>query len=269
MEHDLNETATALPSLIDTHCHLDDHQFTNDLDAVLANSRAVNVNQWVLIGYDPERWRSAIDLTRQHDGMYIALGVHPACAQQWSETTPGLLGNLAQSAGAVAIGEAGLDFYRDNAPLDIQEQAFVDQLQLAHELGLPLIVHMRDAEEQMLRILRAMPHLPTMVFHSFDGSAKLMDFALETGSYVGIGGLATRQKSDELRMLLARVGTNRIVLETDSPYLVPARQKDRRNQPAHVATVAEMMAPYLGMTPQELAVCSTANAMHLFGMKND
>lgn len=179
--------------MIDTHCHLDDRQFASDLDEVVQNSRRANVTRWILIGYDPARWDSAIALASEHEGMFHTVGVHPACADQWSADTARKLRETAVQSGAVGIGEAGLDFYRDNAPLEIQAAAFTGQLEIAHELGLPLVIHMRDAETEILSLLESTPSLPTLIFHSFDGTARLMDFIIESGSYVGIGGLATRR----------------------------------------------------------------------------
>ena len=263
------EVPSTLPSMVDTHCHLDDHQFHGDLEVVLENSRSAQVNRWVLIGYDPRRWDSAIGMANEHRGMFHTLGVHPACAEQWSPDVAARLRELAVSSGAVGIGEIGLDFYRDNAPLEVQAAAFSEQLAIARELNRPVVIHMRDAESEMLQILESAASLPTLIFHSFDGSQPLMDFILGSQSYVGIGGLATRQKSEALRSLLSQVPHEQILLETDSPYLVPARQKDRRNQPAQVATVANMMAEHLSTTPANLAEISTANAERVFGLQHD
>ena len=260
------EKHAVLPPMIDTHCHLDDRQFASDLEQVLETSRQANVPRWILIGYDPERWNQVIDLTNQHQGMAHTLGVHPSSAPAWNGDTEERLRALLISSNAVGIGEAGLDFYRDNAPPQVQADAFAGQLQLAVELNLPLVIHMRSAEQEMIAVLTDGRELPTLLFHSFDGSAQLMDVVLELGSYVGIGGLATRQQSTALRTQLARVPVERLVLETDSPYLVPARQKDRRNQPAHIATIAMMMAEHLDISAHALAAQSTANAEHLFGL---
>lgn len=269
----MNDTLTvsdsAVPPMVDTHCHLDDPQFANDLDVVLEKSRLSNVRRWVLIGYDPARWDDVIALANQHEGMAHTIGVHPARAEQWNAEIATRLREIAVTSGAVGIGEAGLDFYRDNAALNIQAEAFRGQLEIAADLSLPVVIHMRNAEAEMLEILKSAPNLPTLIFHSFDGTERLMDFALNSGSYVGIGGLATRHKSDMLREQLERVPMERILLETDSPYLVPARQKDRRNQPAHIATIASMMAEHLRTTPELLAQMTTANAERVFGLRND
>lgn len=255
--------------MIDTHCHLDDQQFAGDLDDVLTRSRSANVRRWILIGYDPIRWDAAIQLAKANEGMSHTLGVHPACAEQWNDAIESQLRELVVTSHAVSIGEAGLDFYRDNAPFEVQAAAFRGQLEIATELNLPIVIHMRDAETEMLELLQSMPKLPTLIFHSFDGTARLMDFIRTSGSYVGIGGLATRQKSDTLRELLTTVPLNRILLETDSPYLVPARQKDRRNQPANIEIIATMTAEHLGVRPEELASQTTENAERVFGLHHD
>lgn len=270
----MNDTPTVsgadlLPPMIDTHCHLDDHQFALDLGTVLEKSRDANVTRWILIGYDPQRWNSAISLAGQTEGMFHTVGVHPACAEQWTDAMATRLGDLATSSGAVGIGEAGLDFYRDNAPMRVQSEAFRGQLEIAAERNLPVVIHMRDAEQELLKLLQSVPSLPTLIFHSFDGSDKLMDFVIESGSYVGVGGLATRQKSHRLREELKRLSLERILLETDSPYLVPARQKDRRNEPAHIATIVAMMSRYFDVSPEHLAATTTANAEVVFGLRDE
>lgn len=251
--------------MIDTHCHLDDHAFATDLDAVLAASRGAGVCGWVLIGYAPERWEGAARLSGATPGMRHSLGVHPSHAGEWSADLAASLRELLRSTGAVAVGEFGLDLYRDNPPMDVQQEAMIGQLEIARELDMPAIFHMRDAEAGMLEILAAEPSLPRMIFHSFDGTDRLTDFVLAHGAWIGVGGLATRQKSEALRKQLLRIPLERMVLETDAPYLVPARQKDRRNVPAHVRTVAAFLADLLGVPVEAVARQTTANAEMLFG----
>lgn len=265
----IDDMSMAMPPMIDTHCHLDDHQFANDLEQVIEKSRAANVRRWILIGYDPGRWDAVIEMAQGIPGMSHTLGVHPACAETWNDSTAQRLRELLKSSGAVGSGEAGLDFYRDNAPFEIQEQAFSAQLEIAAEMNLPFVIHMRSSYDEILRLLSDGRRLPTLLFHSFDGNEALLDFAIDTDSYVGIGGLATRQKSEPLRRYLTKVPMERIVLETDSPYLVPARQKDRRNQPAQIATIVTMMADYFGIDPHTFAAQTTANAERLFGLPHE
>ena len=265
----IDDMSMAMPPMIDTHCHLDDHQFASDLEQVIEKSRAVNVRRWILIGYDPDRWDAVIEMAQGIPGMFHTLGVHPACAELWNEETAERLREQLLSSRAVGIGEAGLDFYRDNASYEIQERAFASQLEIAFEMNLPVVIHMRSADDEMLKILSDGRRLPTLLFHSFDGNEELLEFAIATDSYVGVGGLATRQKSENLRGYLTKVPIERIVVETDSPYLVPARQKDRRNQPAQIATIVTMMADYFGIDPHTFAAQTTANAERLFGLPHE
>jgi len=263
-EPEQNETSP-LPAMIDTHCHLDDAAFAADLDSVLESSRAANVVAWILIGYAPERWEAAVEMARRIPGMSHTLGVHPSHAEEWNDDVANGLRDRLRSSGAVAVGEFGLDFYRDNAPLEIQREAMIGQLEIARELDLPAVFHMRNAEAEMLDILTSRDELPRMLFHSFEGTSRLLDFIVERGAYLGVGGLVTRQRSEPLREQLRRVPLESIVLETDSPYLVPARQKDRRNVPAHVRTVACFLADFYGVPAHELAIQTTLNAERLFG----
>src|SRR5690606_4475867 len=254
-----------LPAMIDTHCHLDDAAFADDLEFVLESSRAANVVSWILIGYAPDRWDSVIEMARRIPGMSHTLGVHPSHSAEWDETVAARLRDLLELSGAVAVGEFGLDFYRDNPPLDVQREAMIGQLDIARELALPAVFHMPNAESEMLDVLTSKRELPSMLFHSFEGTSALADFILEREAFVGVGGLATRQRSVELREQLRRIPLESIVLETDSPYLVPARQKDRRNVPAHVRTVALFLADFYDVPVHDLVEQTSRNAERLFG----
>lgn len=252
-------------SLIDTHCHLDDDSFDHDLEDVLEQSRRDGVRAWINVGFAPERWDASVRLARCHPGMAHMLGVHPSHAQDWNDDIHDRLRALVIESGARAIGEIGLDFYRDNAPLAIQRRAFIEQLALASELDLPAVIHLRDAEAELLDLLLAERELPRLLFHSFDGTERLTRFILEHDARIGVGGLATRQKSAVLREQLRRIPLDAMVLETDSPYLVPARQKARRNTPSHVRTIAAFLAGHLGRPVDEIAHVATANAETIFG----
>ena len=253
------------PWLIDTHCHLDDPSFADDLDNVLDESREAGVMAWIMVGFAPSRWDAAIRMSREIPGMAHMLGVHPGNAEEWNNDIRGQLVDALKTTGARAVGEIGLDFFRDNAPFEIQRRAFLDQLHIARELGLPAVFHLRSAEEEMLDLLEREHELPKMVFHSFDGSPRLTQFVLEHGAVVGIGGLATRQKSEGLREQLRSIPLQSMILETDSPYLVPARQKARRNTPAQVRTVAQFLADHLERSLDDVAQQTTSTAESLFG----
>ncbi|MGC4107003.1 MAG: TatD family hydrolase [Thermomicrobiales bacterium] len=255
--------------LIDTHCHLDDAAFADDLDQVLAASRAAGVNAWIQVGFEPARWQSSIDLVERTPGMALMLGVHPSSVDLWSPQVAAELRRLVAAHGAVAIGEIGLDFFWDGNPsLETQRAAFTAQLDLARELGLPAVIHMRNAEDEILTTLRGREPQP-LLFHSYDGGPALTDIILEWNAYVGVGGLATKAKSDALREQLLRIPLDRIVLETDSPYLIPARMRGRRNTPASVRRISEFLGTLRAESAATIASITTTNALNLFPMLSE
>lgn len=260
-----NETIAPAGLLIDTHCHLDDESFAEDLDQVLAESIRAGVRGWINVGFEPTRWASTVALAKRTPGMSIMLGVHPSSAGAWSVDTRSALRQQIEETGAVAIGEIGLDFFHPAPEPDVQRRAFIEQLDLALECDLPVVIHMRESEAEMLRLLIDRTTLPPLLFHSYDGGPELTDFILATGSFVGVGGLATRQKSDRLRAELQRIPLAQIVLETDAPYLIPARQRGRRNTPAQVRTVASFLANLTANDDETISTTTTRNAFTYFG----
>lgn len=260
-------TPTSNVQLIDTHTHLDSPDFAHDLEHVLQESRSQGVTSWINVGFSPERWSSTVDLANQTRGMYHMLGIHPSEAANWNTETATALRERLTYSGAIALGEIGLDFAYLEPSRDQQVAAFSEQLDLAMDLGLPVVIHLRDAESAMLDVLTARQHLPRLLFHSFDGTSALTDFILSGSSCVGVGGLSTRAKAQPLRDQLERIPLNRMVLETDSPYLIPARQRARRNTPAHVRTVAEFLASLKDIELDEVARTTTENAVQYFGLQ--
>lgn len=255
--------------LIDTHCHLDDAVFADDLDQVLKASRSAGVQAWIQVGFEPERWQSSIDLAASTPGMSLLLGVHPSSADRWTPDVAVALRTLIEAHGAVGVGEIGIDlFWEENPPPAVQIEAFTAQLDLARELGLPAVIHMRNAEAEILAVLQDREP-QTLLFHSYDGGSELTDFILESGAYVGIGGLATKAKSDALRAQLQRIPLERIVLETDSPYLLPARMRGRRNTPASVRRISEFVGTLRAETEARIASITTTNALNLFNLLSE
>lgn len=253
------------PRLIDTHTHLDDAAFGNDRDAVLAASIAAGVTSWVNVGYASERWRSTVDLARATPGMAHMLGMHPQHAHEWSTETARELERLLVTTRARAVGEIGLDYAPRAGDPERQRAVFAAQLALAARVSLPVVIHMRDAEDDLLTALSELDPRHLVLLHCFDGTSKLRDFALARGYMLGVGGLMTRAKSEGLRNILRETPLEHIVLETDSPYLVPARQKDRRNQPANVAIIARFLAELTGQSVERIATVTTRNAERFFG----
>ncbi len=253
-------------SLIDTHTHLDSDEFGDDLDEVIATSRANGVARWINVGFSPSRWKSTIVLVNRFEGLRHMLGVHPGNADEWSEQTAERLMALVRSTGPVAIGEIGLDLYWRQDNLAVQREAFEQQLALAESLKLPAVIHMRSADEEVLAVLENVARLPHLHFHSFDGNEGLRAWALERQSTIGVGGLMTRKGSESLRSWIATMPKDRVVLETDSPWLKPQGIRGRSNQPANLARIADTLADLWGLSRSEADTITTENACRIFGL---
>jgi TatD DNase family protein len=252
--------------LIDTHIHLDLEPFADDLDDVIAASRTAGVSRWINVGFNEERWKTTLDLTERYDGLFAMLGLHPGSADDWSPALIDGLGKLARDRRPVAIGEIGIDLYwrRDN--LEIQVEAFRAQLDLAARLELPAVIHMRNADEAMLEVLTRHQALPHIHFHSFDGGAELRDWAAHHGATIGVGGLITRKGTDDLRAWVSGLDRDRVVLETDAPYLKPRGIRGTRNQPAFMVKSARLLAELWNTDLDSVARTTSANAERIFGL---
>jgi TatD DNase family protein len=252
---------------IDTHCHLDDPAFDPDREEVLARARMAGVEILILPGVEPEGIPRALALAERHPGLYVAVGIHPHVASQFSSQLLVQLRSWARHPRVVAIGEIGLDFYRDRSPREAQREAFRAQLELAGELGLPVIIHQREAREAVMeeleRWLAARPGARG-VLHAFSGDPAMARIAVEWGFLLGIGGPLTYPRAESLREAARAVGLDGLVLETDAPYLPPQPHRGRRNEPAYLRNVAEALAQLLGLPMEQIARQTTANACRLF-----
>lgn len=264
MDHEATQHAPE-PRLIDTHTHLDDPAFAPDRDAVLRASVAAGVTAWVNVGYSPERWETTIALAEATPGMAHMLGLHPQDAAAWNPETACRLETLLTRTGARAIGEIGLDYAPRAGDHACQRTVFAEQLSLAQRLRLPVVIHMRDAERDLVEVLSSFDPTHRVLLHCFDGTRELWSLARERGYLLGVGGLATRAKSETLRALIKETPLDQLVLETDAPYLVPARQKERRNQPSAIALIARFIGELTGTSPAEIARATTRNAERFFG----
>jgi TatD DNase family protein len=252
-------------SFVDTHAHLDEPAFDHDRDAVLATAAAAGVRRVINVGYRPERWRTTIELVRASPLVRHMLGLHPQHAGEWSRRTRDALIALVDSTAPVAIGEIGFDFFRDGPDASIQNAAFHDQVAIAAERGLPIVIHQRAAEDALISALTSNHDARQVLLHSFEGTNRLADLANDRGCYVGVGGLATRAGSEGLRQTLQAISLDRVVLETDSPYLTPAGVQARRNTPANIPLIAERLAPIWGVDHATFAAATTRNAERFFG----
>ena len=254
--------------LVDTHCHLQDPRFDDDRPAVL--ERSLDALEWlVLIGDDLDSSRRAVSLVR--DRVYAAAGFHPYHAAQVDASALEQLSRLAASEGVVAIGEIGLDYFRyaETTPAE-QRRAFEAQLELAATLRLPVVIHNRDADDDTLAILRnARNRLPGVVMHCFGSNAAFAATCVEQGFHISFAGNVTFPKAEPLREAAALVPIDRLLVETDSPYLAPQPVRGKRCEPAYIQHTAACMAGLKGMTLEEFAEKTTSNAAQLFGIASD
>ena len=254
------------PPIIDTHTHLDDPVFDIDRDAVIEDARVAGVRSFVNIGYAPDRWESSRALGERHPNCRFALGLHPQLAAQFETSLVRDLTRAIAAFGPAAIGETGFDFSRAEPSFEVQERALRGQLEIASTEGLPTIIHQRGASDALITELDRWPLLAPIVLHSFDGTQRLADWAKERGCFVGIGGLAARRSSASLRDVLVRIPVDRLLLETDSPYLAPPGSASQRNVPANLPRIAELLAPLWNLSAEELCWQTTQNAAALFGL---
>ncbi|MEX1143285.1 MAG: TatD family hydrolase [Anaerolineales bacterium] len=260
--------------LIDTHCHLDLEAFDADRDEMLVRAAEAGVSAMVNPSLDLSSGTRIVELAAQHESLFAAVGVHPNDSAVWGEESAGELSELAGHSKVVAIGEIGLDYYWDRSPKALQQRVFEEQLGMAAELGLPVIVHNREAGADVLKtlldwqagLLRLGSPLAERpgVLHSFSGDQTMAETAVASHFYIGLTGPLTFKNAKELQQLAARLPLENLLVETDSPYLSPHPQRGQRNEPAKVRLVAEKLAELKGIPFGEVAAATTANAQRLF-----
>jgi TatD DNase family protein len=258
--------------MIDTHCHLDFPHFDEDRDEVLVRAVDAGVTAVINPGTDLESSRRAVALTERYDNVYAAVGVHPHDASTLGHQTLFELRQLAAHPKVVAIGEIGLDYYRDLSPRAQQRTAFESQLALAADRDLPVIIHQRESETDVTVALRdwAGGGHPGCVLHAFSGDQAMADEAVSLGFYIGVGGPLTWRKPDRrLPEIIAHLPLGCLVVETDAPYLTPHPNRGKRNEPAYVVLVAERLAQLCGLSFNELSRQVTRNALRLFRLSSE
>ncbi len=255
--------------MIDTHAHLDARPFANDLPGVLERAEAAGIQHIVTVGTDLESSHAAIRLAEGHSNIWATVGVHPHDASKLYPADIEELRQLARHPRVVAVGETGLDFYRDLSPRSAQLAAFRLHLDLARDSSLPVIVHDRDAHDEVLQELRRWAvHRPGHehgVLHCFSGSAAMAREAVELGFCIAVGGPITYRPQGALVEAVQQVPLERLLLETDCPYLPPEPYRGRRNEPAYLERIAREVARVRWMSMEELVSATSANASRLFG----
>lgn len=252
--------------IFDTHAHLNDRSFSGHEDEAIARAADADVTRIMCVGYNMQTSRKAVEVAASRNNVWATVGVHPHDAKTLDDSAYEEIKELARNPKVVAIGEIGLDFFRDLSPRDVQESAFRKQLNLAKAMNLPVIIHNRDAGADILRVLiDEGPFAASGVMHCFSED---VDYALkivEMGFYIGIAGPVTFKKNEGLRDVVRNVPIDRILVETDCPYLTPEPFRGReRNEPAFVRYVAERIAAIKDMSLEEVANQTTSNALTLF-----
>lgn len=252
--------------LVDSHCHLDFPEFAPELDAVVARAREAGVELCVSIGTTLEKYEQVRAVAERFDNVYCSVGIHPHEADKEVLVDAVPLIERARYTKVVGIGETGLDYYYEHSAREAQKQNFRHHITAARELNLPLIVHSRDAEDDTIAILEdemGKGHF-TGLIHCFTGTQKLADAALRLGFSISVSGIATFKNSSDLRDVLKTVPLNRLLVETDAPYLAPIPHRGKRNEPAFVAHTAKMLAEVKGVGEIDLAQATTDNFLRLF-----
>lgn len=261
--------------LVDSHCHLQDSQFESDRDEVLDRARQAGVSAFVVIGTDLESSRRAVDLADSHSDVYAAVGVHPHDAKDLDDRTLGALERLADSPKVVAIGEIGLDYYRNLSPPEAQIDAFHRQLDLAQRLSLPVVIHSREADSETYDVIasyeeRALPDWPKDrplgVMHCFAGDLMLALRYIQIGFMISIPGTCTYPKADRVGAVAGGIPLRWMAVETDAPYLPPQPHRGRRNEPAYLTDTVARIAELRGDSPQTVAERTAISAAWLFGL---
>lgn len=259
--------AQASLGLIDSHAHIQAKEYAGQTEAVIARAREAGVEQIIVVGGAGEMSRNteAVALAESYANLYATIGMHPHDAKQVHEQELVQLKKLSAHPKVIAVGETGLDYYYNHSPREVQRQVFAQFISLADETGLPLVVHERDAAHEAADLLRgeAKGRVPGVI-HCFTGDYDAARNYLDLGFYLSFTGIITFKNAEPLREVVRKVPLDRILVETDSPYLTPAPYRGKRNEPAHVRLVAETIARIKGISLEEAANTTTRNVRELF-----
>ncbi len=254
------------PLLVDTHCHLDFADFAEERDAIIQRALDHGIARQVTICTRVKRFADIIKIAVKYESVYASVGTHPNNAHEELDVTAEDLIRLAQHPKVVAIGEAGLDYHYDYAPPAAQQQGFRTHIAASRATGLPLVIHARSADEDMISILQeeigkgAFP----FILHCFSSGAELARIGVELGGYVSFSGILTFKNSPEIREIARNVPRDRLLVETDAPYLAPVPHRGKRNEPSFVRHTAKVLAETIGVSVEEIAALTTDNAFRLF-----
>jgi len=251
---------------IDTHCHLDFPEFNQDRDEVIRRTKAQGIDYIINIGSSLQGSKKSVELASTYDFIYATVGLHPHEADKFNQNTETILRDLASNDKVVAIGEIGLDYFKNYSRQENQKQLFISLLKLAKDLNLPAVIHNRQAEEDTLKILKEAMPLKAVV-HCFSGDQNFLIESLGLGFFISFTCNVTYKKADRLRMLLEAAPLERLMLETDAPFLAPEGYRGKRNEPTYIKILAEEVARIKQISIEEVAKTTTNNAKAFFNLK--
>ena len=259
-------------TFVDSHAHIDGEEYASDRGEIIERARAAGVSYILNVGTgDPHSgvFERAVEVAEQYEDVYAAIGVHPHDARLFDDEAAALINRLArQSSRVIAWGEIGLDYHYDNSPREVQREVFAAQLRLAREANLPVIIHSREADADTLNILRAETNGAEKagIMHCFNGSLELMSGVLDLGFMISFAGNMTFKKAENLRVAARAVPLERLLVETDCPFLTPVPFRGQRNEPARVVEVARALAQLRGMRTEEMGLLTANNFASFFGL---
>jgi TatD DNase family protein len=253
--------------IVDTHCHLDDNRYDEDIDIVIKRAREKGIGKFIIPGADPKTLERAIEISERYESVYFAVGVHPYDAAEYDRV---FLDQFVTHPKCIAIGECGLDYYRlpesEEKAADekrVQKEVFIDQIKWAESLKKPLIVHIREASADCLELLEKYAGEQGGVLHCYNADESLLKLA-ENNFYYGIGGVLTFKNARKLINVFPKIPQNRLLIETDAPYLTPHPHRGKRNEPSYCTFVAEKMSELSGLPVEKIGKLTSENAMRLF-----
>jgi TatD DNase family protein len=263
-------TSSPMIQFVDSHCHIDGSEYDEDRDEVIARARDAGVTTMLNLGTgDPHSgaFERAVELAEKHQGIFAAIGVHPHDAKLYDDgAEERLIGLARQSSSVVAWGEIGLDYHYDHSPREVQRDVFRRQLQIGRQLNLPVVIHSREADDDTIDILRSelAGYDRAGVLHCFGGSLQMAQAAIKLGFFISFAGNLTFKKADDLRDVARQLPLDRLLVETDCPYLTPVPFRGKRNEPARVVETAAVLAELHQKTPDEMAAITSNNFERLF-----
>ena len=252
---------------IDSHAHIQLDRFDSDRSVVIERAKNSQVSIILVVGFDISTSHLAVELADRYDHIYATVGLHPHDAKRFTPQTLREIALLAEHPKVVALGEMGLDYHRNLSPKSVQKRVFEEQLDLATQLDLPIVVHNRNAFDDILSILENRPQLTGGVLHCFSENTKSMDRVIDVGFYIGIGGPVTYKKSQDLKQVVKVMPADSFLIETDCPWLAPQLRRGKRNEPAYITEIATKIAELRQVTIESVGQTSSQNFRKLFSIK--